>query len=157
MSRIFCPAEMKNKRHFSRPTFLSVKPDTNFHTNFSTNFSKFHSHIEMVAIRRDRLSKSIQTVRHGNLAMLRSETQFHFHLLNKSLAAVSIRWVKKIPEIFPNTRRFGREYLSSDSEIGNGQQKSLDPLAFLIGRLLLPWFGYVIFLRFMPSIGRASS
>jgi hypothetical protein len=41
----------------------------------------------MVAIRRDRLSRSIQTVRHGNLAMLRSKTQFHFHLLNKSLAA----------------------------------------------------------------------
>ena len=34
-----------------------------------------------------RLSKSIQTVRHQNLAMLCFETQFIFHLLNKSLAA----------------------------------------------------------------------
>ena len=41
----------------------------------------------MVAIRRHRLSKSIQTVRHQNLAMLCSEAQFIFHLLNKSLAA----------------------------------------------------------------------
>ena len=41
----------------------------------------------MVAIRRHRLSKSIQTVRYQNLAMLCSEAQFIFHLLNKSLAA----------------------------------------------------------------------
>ena len=41
----------------------------------------------MIAIRRHRLSKSIQTVRHGNLAMLCSEAQCNFHLLNKSLAA----------------------------------------------------------------------
>ena len=42
----------------------------------------------MVAIRWHRLSKSIQTVRHRDLlAMLCSEAQFNFYLLNKSLAA----------------------------------------------------------------------
>ena len=43
--------------------------------------------IEMVAIRRHRFSKSIQTVRDQNLAMLCFETQFIFHLLKNSLAA----------------------------------------------------------------------
>jgi hypothetical protein len=41
----------------------------------------------MVAIRWLRLPKSIQTVRHQNRAILCFETQFIFHLLNKSLAA----------------------------------------------------------------------
>src|SRR5262245_11176469 len=41
----------------------------------------------MCAIRRQWLSKSIQTVCRGNLAMLCSEGQFNFHLLEKSLAA----------------------------------------------------------------------
>jgi hypothetical protein len=43
--------------------------------------------IEMVALRRHWLSKTIQTVRHKNLAMLCSEAEFIFHLLNKFLAA----------------------------------------------------------------------
>ena len=42
---------------------------------------------KLVAIRRHRFSKSIQTVRDQNLAMLCFETQFIFHLLKKSLAA----------------------------------------------------------------------
>jgi hypothetical protein len=44
----------------------------------------------MVAIRRHRLSKTIQTGCHQNLAVLCSEAQFFFHLLNKSLAADAI-------------------------------------------------------------------
>ena len=41
----------------------------------------------MVSIKRHRLLKSIQTVRHQNLAVLCFETQFNFNLVNKSLAA----------------------------------------------------------------------